>query len=180
MIDTKTKKDRSFIILPSENLNLLDVIRKYINLRPKIIVHSRFFVNYVKEKCTVQPVGIHKIGSVPSIVAKFLNLPNSSSYTGHCFRRTSASLLANSGGSMSEIMRHGGWRSASVAEGYVEESESKKINVATKILGQEGISRVENEEIQQINKAPALPVSISNNVNCVFNINNYYNQSNNN
>ncbi|KAJ8914344.1 hypothetical protein NQ315_011332 [Exocentrus adspersus] len=38
-------------------------------------------------------------------------------YTGHCFRRTSASLLADSGASIDVLKRHGGWKSASVAEG---------------------------------------------------------------
>lgn len=143
-------------------------------MRPKITAHSRFFVNYQKEKCTTQPVGIHKIGAVPSVVARFLDLPNAGSYTGHAFRRTSAGLLANSGGSMSDIMRHGGWRSVSVAEGYVEESETTKINVAAKILGQEDPSTaVQNKKTQQINQSAA-PPSINNSVNCVININNYY------
>jgi hypothetical protein len=41
----------------------------------------------------------------------------------------------------------------SVAEGAVEESESKKSNVATNILKETGLSVVENEEIQQLNKS---------------------------
>ncbi|XP_031350101.1 uncharacterized protein LOC116175885 [Photinus pyralis] len=171
IIDTKTKKDRSFVILPGKH-NLLHIIRKYIAIRPKVTSHNRFFINYQNGKCTVQPVGVHKVGGVPSVVAKFLNLTNASSYTGHSFRRTSASLLANAGGSMTDIMRHGGWRSASVAEGYVEESEMTKVNVATKILGGAGPSshRKEIEERHQMSGQ----LFIKNNVDCVININNYY------
>lgn len=137
LVDTKTKVDRSFIILPGqiEKLNLLHIIRTYMGLRSPKTPHNRFFVNYIKNKCTVQPVGIHKIGGVPAAVAKFLELPNHTSYTGHCFRRTSATLLANSGATIDGIKRHGGWRSSTVAEGYVDESEKMKINTASKILG---------------------------------------------
>lgn len=70
--DTKTKADRSFIIVPGklENVNLLELVRRYMALRPTRTPHKRFFINYTKEKCTVQPVGIHKIANVPAVVAK--------------------------------------------------------------------------------------------------------------
>lgn len=34
---------------------------------------------------------------MPQTIAEFLKLPESSSYTGHCLRRTSTTLLADSG-----------------------------------------------------------------------------------
>lgn len=133
---TKTKIDRTFAIVPGNlrGINLLEIVRKYLSLRPTGTPHNRFFINYIKEKCTRQPVGIHKIGNVPSIVAKYLCLPNASSYTGHCFRRSSATALANSGVDIVGIKRHGGWRSSTVAEGYIEECENSKVAVAKKIL----------------------------------------------
>ncbi|KAJ8910321.1 hypothetical protein NQ315_003533, partial [Exocentrus adspersus] len=67
--------------------------------------------------------------------AEYLNLPNSTLYTGHCFRRTSASLLADSGASIDVWKRHGGWKSASVAEGYIENSINTKKIVADSIFG---------------------------------------------
>lgn len=177
LVDTKTRKDRSFIILPGEleNLNLLEIIRKYIQLRPAAISHNRFFINYIREKCTVQPVGVHKIAGVPSVVAKYLNLDNPSSYTGHCFRRTSASLLANSGASMEHIMRHGGWRSSSVAEGYIEESENTKISVASKILGKEcsalnPSSSSMHIQDSSVENSSSSGVNIYGNKKCVINI----------
>jgi hypothetical protein len=45
-----------------------------------------------------------------------------------------------------------------------------KSNVAINILKETGLSVVENEEIQQLNKSP-VPTSISNNVNYVIDIN---------
>ncbi|KAJ8914445.1 hypothetical protein NQ315_017542, partial [Exocentrus adspersus] len=48
--------------------------------------------------------------------------------------RKSATILANAGATMDGIKRHGGWRSTTVAEGYVDESETTKKNVACLIL----------------------------------------------
>ncbi|KAI8431355.1 hypothetical protein MSG28_015894 [Choristoneura fumiferana] len=91
--ETKAEIDRSFVIRDG----LLDVVKKYINLRPKDLEHNRFFLNYMNGKCTKQPMGRHKIAAIPKVIAAYLNLPNAESYTGHCFRRTSATLLAESG-----------------------------------------------------------------------------------
>lgn len=55
-------------------------------------------------------------------------------YTGHCYRRTSASLLADSGADILTLKRHGGWKSSTVAEGYVEDSITNKIKISKCIL----------------------------------------------
>ena len=62
-------------------------------------------------------------------VATFLKLPNPSLYTGHAFRRSSATLLADSGADLSLLKRHGGWKSTSVAERYIEDSLNTKIKL---------------------------------------------------
>lgn len=182
LVDTKTKRDRSFMIVPG-NLDLLNIIRSYIALRPSKINHDRFFINYIKGKCTVQPVGIHKVAAVPSIVAKFLKLENYQSYTGHCFRRTSASMLAASGASMESIKRHGGWRSSTVAEGYIDESSTTKKNVADKILSnniliENNIGNLQTPKNLNISSDMSLQnpsgMSVFNNQNCVINIHNHY------
>ncbi|KAJ8910244.1 hypothetical protein NQ315_002568 [Exocentrus adspersus] len=175
--DTKTKAERSFIITPEDTVPFdLPGLRTI-----------DFFVNYIKEKCTVQPVGIHKIGSVPSLVAKFLHLENFSSYTGHCVRRSSATLLANAGANMEVIKRHGGWRSSTVAEGYIEDCENTKINIAQKILGETApaelspCSSISTEYLEKSNSNVLKGnnevggMNICGNSNCVININHYYN-----
>lgn len=146
LADTETKKVRFFMIEPGEvgNTNLLDIIRAYMVLRPTHINHNRFFINYIHEKCTVQPVGVHKIGRVPQVVAKYLDLENPQSFTGHCFRRTSASILSNAGVSMGDIRRHSEWQSSTAAIGYVDESENS-------ILG-EGTSTAELGVFDEIEK----------------------------
>ncbi|XP_074034359.1 uncharacterized protein [Leptinotarsa decemlineata] len=75
-----------------------------------------------QNKCTSQPIGKNMFGKIPSKMAMYLGLPNSSSYTGHCLRRTSATALANAGATMTNLKRHGGWKSSTVAEGYLEDS----------------------------------------------------------
>ena len=43
-------------------------------------------------------------------------------YTGHCFRRTAATLLSESGGQLQQIEELGRWRSDAIAQGYIEKS----------------------------------------------------------
>src|SRR5699024_2266857 len=54
---------------------------------------------------------------------------------GHSMRRSSATLLANAGGDILTLKRHGRWRSSTVVEGYIEDSESSKIDIAKRIQG---------------------------------------------
>lgn len=124
---TKTNMPRLFVITEVEWITL---IKKYFNLRPKGVATKRFFITYRKGRCTSSPIGINKISQVPKIIASFLKLPNPEQYTGHCLRRSSASHLANHGGDLITIKRHGGWKSSTVAEGYIEASLKKKIEVA--------------------------------------------------
>lgn len=133
IVDAETQKVRFFMIEPGEvgNTNLLDIIREYMALRPSHINHNRFFINYINEKCTVQPVGVHKIGRVPQFVAKYLDLENPQSFTGHCFRRTSATILANAGVSMGDIRRHSEWQSSTAAIGYFDGSENCMLGEGT-------------------------------------------------
>jgi Phage integrase family. len=129
--NTKTKKHRSFTIIGEFYLNLY---RKYATLRPKDITFDRFFIKYQNGHCHRVVMGIHKISKVPKDVASFLRLPNPHEYTGHCLRRTSATILVDNGGDITTLKRHGGWKSTSVAEGYIEDSVNNKKQIAMKIL----------------------------------------------
>lgn len=128
--NSKTKISRTFCIVGK----YIEYHQKYAALRPSTVNHRRYFLFYLNNKCTVQPIGINTFGKMPTVIAEFLGLPDHKQYTGHCFRRTSASLLAESGAHITEIKKHGGWRSTSVAEGYIDESMSYKNATAQKIL----------------------------------------------
>lgn len=132
IIDMETKKVRYFRIEPGEvrNMNVLEIIRMYLALRPANINHNRFFINYLNEKCTVQPVGVHKIGRVPQVVAKYLRLENAQLFTSHCFKRTWASILANSGVTIGEIKRHTKWHASTSAIGCDLEKKVRKQTTA--------------------------------------------------
>jgi len=105
--NTKTKVSREFFITSGNiaGLNLVDVVRKYIKLRPNNYEHNRFLVGYRAGKCIKQPIGINTVGSVPKLIAKFLQLPNPEKYTGHCFRRSSTSILADCGADLLTVKR---------------------------------------------------------------------------
>ncbi|KAJ8910666.1 hypothetical protein NQ315_011184 [Exocentrus adspersus] len=82
---------------------------------------------------------------MPKNIASFLNLPYLEQYTGHCFRRSSTSILADSGADLLTIKRHGGWKSNTVAEGYIDTSKGNKKKIAAKILGEETPSAISCE-----------------------------------
>lgn len=135
--DSKNGVARKFTITASEDNSVcyLKIIKKYINVRSKISNDvPRFFLRYQAGKCYNQPVGKNTFCAVPSKIAKFLNLANPETYTGHSFRRTSATLLANTGVDVLQLKRHGGWKSSTVAESYVADSITNKNEVANKIL----------------------------------------------
>lgn len=173
LLDTKTKKDRSFCITEKKSGDsFLETIRKYIALRPHNVQHDKFFINYRQQKCTVQPVGINTIYKIPQKIAEFLKLPNPEMYTGHCFRRSAATMVADSGADLVTVKRLGGWQSSSVAETYIEESVTNKIAVSKCIL-----NNVEHQTVDAnvantsaLKQNSSLPVCITGNVNCNINI----------
>ncbi|KAF2895571.1 hypothetical protein ILUMI_10605, partial [Ignelater luminosus] len=89
--DTKTKKSRSFTI----SGEFYEIYKKYAALRPPAVIERRFFLNYQNQKCTRQPVGKNKFASIPKQIATYLHLKNPELYTGHCFRRSSATMHCN-------------------------------------------------------------------------------------
>ncbi|KAJ8911019.1 hypothetical protein NQ315_016588 [Exocentrus adspersus] len=104
------------------------------DLRPPHVKHKRLFLYYKAGKCSSQPVGKNTMGKIPSVVASYLKLPDAACYTGHCLRRSSATLLADAGVDITTIKRHAGWKSTTVAEGYVENSIENKTKIANQVL----------------------------------------------
>ncbi|KAJ8970642.1 hypothetical protein NQ317_013085 [Molorchus minor] len=127
-----TKIPRIFVV--TDMGNMLELFRKYLSLRPPHVKHKRLFLYYKAGKCSSQPVGKNTMGKIPSIVASYLKLPDVACYTGHCLRRSSATLLANAGVDITTIKRHAGWKSTTVAEGYVENSIENKTKIANQVL----------------------------------------------
>ncbi|XP_023310451.1 uncharacterized protein LOC111691604 [Anoplophora glabripennis] len=91
--ESKTGVSKKFTIVDEKEFSALPLLRLYMSLRPKGI--ERFFLRFRQNKCTSQLIGKNMFGKIPSKIAMYLGLPNPSSYTGHCLRRTSATALAN-------------------------------------------------------------------------------------
>lgn len=169
--DTKTKTERQFVISGT----FYHTCKKYMELRPPNL--TRFFVNYQKGKCTKQPIGINKFGNLASVVATFLKLPDPACYTGHCLRRSSATILVDSGADITALKRHGGWRSTTVAEGYIDHSLNNKIETGNKIF-----NTVQRSDVQDTAENNNIPIAESTSFNCdenktrsTFNLNNITN-----
>ena len=93
---------------------------------------GHLFQNFnVKAKRFVgQPMGIHTLSGIPKFIAEFLQLDDAKLYTGHCFRRSSATALADTGVSRMALKRQFCWQSDTVAEGYIGSSKTQKLDVA--------------------------------------------------
>lgn len=175
--NTKTKKPREFTITG----HFYSIIRKYWALRPSDVPSDNFFINFQNNKCTRQVIGINKLGNMPKQIATFLNLENPQEYTGHCFRRTSATTLVNSGANITTLKRHGGWKSSQVAEGYIENSLQNRINVANQLVSSitgskslENCPSTSNPSCQTTVQSTSTNQSVSKNISNapVFNFNN--------
>lgn len=76
----------------NNSMDFLSFFRKYLSLRPKNVESSRFFVQFIRGKCTAQVMGKNSFGKIAQRIAEFLKLPDPKSYTGHCLRATSVTL----------------------------------------------------------------------------------------
>lgn len=182
---SKTKIQRVFPVVDhgSDSIKYLEIIRRYASLRPSHTTHRPFFLFYKDGKCSTQVIGKNTFGLYPARIATFLKLPEPSTYTGHCFRRSSATLLADGGADLTQLKRHGGWKSATTAEGYIEDSVENKLRIASTVL--HGRTMLNNnatdveivgttdENITHqatVNSVPS-SVTVSNCNNCQININ---------
>lgn len=86
------------------------------------------------------------------MIAEFLSLPEASKYTGHCFRRTSTTLLANAGATLTDIKQHGRWKSSTVAEGYIENFTRNKTKMFQKIVNSENLRPTNTNHSMKITK----------------------------
>lgn len=120
---------------------------------------------------------------MPSKIATFLQLEHPNNFTGHCFRRSSATLLVNRDGDLLSLKRHGAWKSSTVAEGYVAESFKRKIDVANLNVENKKLNshiEIERENLNlgstaNIQANQLIPGLFSHTENCTINVNMYNN-----
>ena len=98
--------------------------------RPKCLwraIRNNQFINQV--------IGVNSLSKFPNKIALMLNLQHVNTYTGHCFRRTAASILAANGSSEEQIMALGRWKAPAVAHRYAKASGLTKWKAIQGIIG---------------------------------------------
>ena len=89
---------------------------------PVPLKNTRFLKNFNKRTGKrFQNMGRDRINKILRRIETFLNL-EANSLTAHCFRRTAATMLANSGISLLGLKRAGRWKGIKSAEEYLEHS----------------------------------------------------------
>lgn len=147
---TKTNQKKAFAMTGQ----LFEIYKKYITMRNlnSTITTKSLMLKYTKSRCTKQVMGINTIGAVPKTVAEFLGLKDPHLYTGHCLRRSAASMLVSSGADMDTLKRFGAWKSTSVAEGYIVDNLNNKRKISDRI----------NNELNPQQKKPRVETITSN------------------
>jgi integrase len=70
-------------------------------------------------------MGINLLYKIPELVATQLNLEGPKEYTGHSFRRSSATQMANAGATSTNMRRFYHWKSDSTAYQYIDKSVAR-------------------------------------------------------
>lgn len=107
-----------------------------------------------------QNVGKGKISKIPKDIAQFLKISDFNNYTGHAYRRTSATLLVDQGADETMLMRHGNWKSSAVARSYCDHSDannkkisgliSKAMKIKQHTTASTSNARLSQEEVNEI------------------------------
>jgi len=114
----------TFIISNTDGLDVVALFNLYVSQQnPKT---GRFWRHYRWDRWTSGVVGHNPLAETPRAVARWLGKENAEAYTGHCFRRSSATAYADATGDKIGLKRMGGWRSDTVVERYISESKHEK------------------------------------------------------
>ena len=128
----KADMERGRFVVPRDSIYFC-VVEEYLNRRSPVSQEGRFFITGTKttaDRTTtgtfrVQPLGINKMYGIPAEVARVLALDGS--YTGHSFRRSSATQAAEAGASIVQMQRHYGWVSQAMPQRYTEVTQAGQV-----------------------------------------------------
>jgi integrase len=118
-----------------------------------------------KGKVTQQKRGKSFFYDLPKRIALFLRLDAPEKYTGHAIRRTATTWLAERGASTAIIQKFGGWKSTSVAQGYIDDSDKLRAEIAEKI------DRPETKAITLSAAPQSSGISFTSMTGCTINVN---------
>ena len=119
--------------------------KKAVNSKPSTFINS--------------PMGKNYISNVGKDIASFLGLDFPERYTGHCFRRTSATQMANEGATVMEMRQTFGWENDKMPNVYVANSTSKMKKTAKMLTGvdvnqNQGAKRKSEANLQSESEPP--------------------------
>jgi hypothetical protein len=147
----------------------VSIIRQYCDFFTESERTGRLFRYLNSGRSTNRPIGKNKLSKYPQDVAKFLGL-DPTGYSGHCWRRTGATILAEADVSLIQLKHAGGWRSDQVCQEYVEESKNEKIKIASRLSFFEDNSQASLPARALTEQLPSINVDMSNcSGSCVFN-----------
>lgn len=143
-LDTKTDKtgvSKQYYLFEKEDKACcpVEVFNQYLALAEARNVnspHENLFKNVRSNKhkelyLTKQNIGKRTLSEYGQKIAEFLQLENPEAYTGHCFRRTAATLMANNGGNAIGMKQFFRWSSTKTASEYVQNSTRNKKNLSS-------------------------------------------------
>ena len=97
---------------------------------------TRVFWQFRNGKHHGQPLGKDWFYKYPQEIAKFLNLPDPDSYSGHSICGTGTTIYANTRCSLLQLKKYGAWKSDKTAEIYYKDSEKQRVDTAEAITNE--------------------------------------------
>ena len=133
--DSKTGP-RKFVVHTHEekHLNAVEMYQHYLKMLPTGIKSDRVWLRMENGKIQDRPLGKNNMAEISKEIARFLKLPNPEDYTSHSIRRSGSTILAEAGFSTEALRQYGGWKNASTAQIYIENTESNKKRLAESVL----------------------------------------------
>lgn len=139
--------------------------------------HEKYFLNYIEKtnkigrifknfnkSFTLQPMGIRTLALVPKHVADFLKLDGN--FTGHCFRRSTATILSENGASTTQLKTLMNWKSEKTALNYVDNTKNSRLSLSSMLSSTSSSNTNVKEDIVKSNNFTGATFN-----NCVFNLN---------
>ena len=152
-------KDHPEICFAKQVIQYLKLVHKS---QPELGSNSEspMFLRARKEGFGCQPMGKDMLASIGKEVAKELGLENPNTYTGHCFRRSSATEAANKGATSVDLKRHFGWLGEQTALKYLDETKERPRKMAELLTGVKAVPSTPASSTSAVSGLPAnVPVS---------------------
>lgn len=100
-------------------------------------------------------MGKNTLAMTGRVSASQLNLENPEEYTGHCFRRTSATAAANAGANTLEMKRHFNWVQENTALKYIDQTKERSRKMAKLLTGAECVTLSQSVPSPQVEAVPS-------------------------